>query len=150
MSRMGDIAVAIQEWAVSALLDSNALETALGEDSREGLAGRIWDSPPPADAVLPYVLLNVVEPRDIGGVGFTEVMAVAELTAKVVGAVESYDPLAPIVTAMHAALHGRANVPLNGSGTMLSSRRVRQIAYPEVTEGIEYRHLGGAYEVHAQ
>lgn len=149
MSRLADVSVAIQEWAVSALTGSQELADALAVPLNQ-VANSVWDSPPSADVTDHFILLQVTEPRDIGGVGMTEVMATGLLTAKVVGRAESYDPLSPIASAIHSALHGKANVPLAGGGTMLSSRRVRAIAYPESAQGVEYRHLGGLYEVSAQ
>ena len=149
MSRLADISVAIQEWVVQAL-QTQELADALDLAAPPDVVPRLWDSPPPPDADLPYVDIVVAEPRDIGGVGLAEVMAVSLVSVKIVGRVEAYEPIRPAAVALHHALHGRTNVPLNGGGTMLSSRRVRTIAYPEQSQGIEYRHLGGTYEVHAQ
>lgn len=149
MSRLADISVAIQEWVVTAL-QTQELADALGVAQPQDVVARTWDSTPPPDAALPYLDVVVAEPRDIGGVGLTEVMAVALVTVKVVDRAEAYEPIRPVAVAIHQALHGQTNVPLNGGGTMLSSRRLRAVAYPEQSQGIEYRHLGGTYEVHAQ
>lgn len=149
MSRLADPSVAIQEWIVGALLASQELADALGETPTT-LGARLWDSTPPTDAVLPYVDIRVTEPMDVGAVGLVEVMVRAEATVKVVGEAESYEPINPVAIALHHALQGQKSVPLNGGGVMLSSRRLRSVAYPEQTNGIEYRHLGGTYEVFAQ
>lgn len=149
MSRMADPGVAMQEWAVVALAASPELAEALGVD-QDQVAVRIWDSVPPPDAALPYILVQAVEPRDVGGVGMAEVFAVGLLTAKAVDRAESYDTLSPVANAIHKTLHGATNVTVSGGGLMLSSRRIRAISYPEQTQGIEYRHLGGLYEVSAQ
>lgn len=148
MSRLADVSVAIQEWAVAAL-STQQMADALGIPLAE-VPGRIWDSTPPTHAAEPFVEVMVSEPRDVGGVGMAEVMATAELTAKAVGRAEAYDPLRPIAAVIHASLHGQTSVPLSGDGWMLASRRVRAIAYPEQSNGIEYRHLGGTYTVNAQ
>jgi hypothetical protein len=148
-TRMGDIAVAMLEFAVAALVAEPAVAAALGETPGT-VAARIWDSTPPTDAQLPYIALVVPDPVDVGGIAMAEVMSRGLLTAKVVGQVEAYDPLTPTARAIHKALHGRVNVPLSGGGTLFTSRRVRSLAYPEQTDGIEYRHLGGMYEVIAQ
>lgn len=148
-TRMGDIAVAMLEFAVASLVAEPAVAASLGE-TQQTVATRIWDSTPPPSARLPYIALVVPDPQDLGGVAMAEVMARGYLTAKVVGQEEAYDPLAPIARAIHLALHGRVNVPIPGGGTLLTSRRVRSIAYPEQADGIEYRHLGGMYEVIAQ
>ena len=149
MSRLADISVAIQEWAVSRLLASQELADALAIPLNQ-VGVRVWDSPPGSDAALPYVLVNVVEPRDVGGVGMAEVMATALLDVKVVGRAESYEEVRDAAVAIHQALQGRTNDPISGGGTMLSSRRLRVISYPEQTQGVEYRHLGGTYTVSAQ
>lgn len=149
MSRLADPTVAIQEWAVAAL-QTQAMADALGVAGPGDVAARVWDSTPPSGAQEPYVELVPSEPRDVGGVGMAEVMASAELTVKAVGQAESYDVLQLIARAIHEALHGVTSVPLSGAGTMLSSRRVRAVAYPEHTDGIEYRHLGGTYAINVQ
>lgn len=149
MSRLADISVAIQEWVVTAL-QTQEMADALGVATPQDVVARTWDAPPPTDAADPYLDVVVAEPRDIGGVGLAEVMAVALVTVKVVSRAEAYEPIRPVAIAIHHALHGQTNVPLNGAGTMLSSRRIRTVAYPEQTQGVEYRHLGGTYEVHAQ
>lgn len=148
-ARLADITVAIQEWVVTRLSTSVDLANALTIPLNE-VAARLWDATPPMDADLPYIEMNVSEPRDVGGVGMAEVMASAEVTVKVVGREEGYEPLRPIAAAIHAALHGRTGDPVAGGGAVLSSRRVRALAYPEQTQGIEYRHLGGTYAVNAQ
>lgn len=149
MSRLADISVAIQEWVVSALRGSQELADALGVEL-EDIGPRLWDSTPPPDAQLPYVDIRVAEPRDVNTVPMVEVMAAALTTVKVVGQEESYEPIRDAAVAIHHALQGKVNVPLAGGGMMLSSRRLRAISYPEQANGIEYRHLGGTYEVIAQ
>lgn len=149
MSRLADPAIAIQEWMVAALTGSQELADALQVPPGD-VAARVWDSPPPLDADLPYIILTVTEPVDVGGVPMVEVMARSEATAMVVGQAEAYDPIQPVAVAMHHALQGVTSVPLNGGGTMLSARRLRSIAYPEQVNGVEYRHLGGTYEVFVQ
>lgn len=149
MSRLADPTVAVQEWAVAAL-QTQQMADALGVDAPADVVARIWDSTPPSGATEPYVELVPSEARDVGGFDMVEVMASVELTVKAVGDAEAYDPLRPVAAAIHAALHGVRSVPLTGGGMMLSSRRVRTVAYPETTDGIEYRHLGGTYAINVQ
>lgn len=148
-SRIADASLAIQEWIVTALTSSAELAAALGVESEE-VAARLWDSSPGPDATLPYVDIVVAEPRDVGTVPMVEVMAAAEATVKLVGEVEAYEPLRDAYLAVHAALQGKVNVPLTGGGTMLSSHRLRMVAYPEQSQGVEYRHLGGTYAIVVQ
>lgn len=149
MSRIADASVAVQEFVVAVLSASQDLADALGVDLAD-VPPRLWDSTPPPEADLPYVDISVGTPADVNTVPMVEVMVRAEVTVKVVSQAEAYDPLVPVYLAIHAALQGRVSVPLSGDGVVLSSRRLRSIAYPEQTNGIEYRHLGGTYEVFAQ
>lgn len=149
MSRMADISIAMQEWLVAALTGSQELADALQVELTD-LPARIWDSTPPPEIPLPYISIVVTEPADVNTVPTIEVMARAECTVKLVDEAESYEEIQAPAKAVHVALQGKTNVPLNGGGTMLSCRRLRVVAYPEQTEGIEYRHLGGTYEVYAQ
>lgn len=149
MSRIADAPVAILEFAVSQLQNRQDLADALAV-SLDELPFRIWDAPPDQNAAEPYVILSVSEPRDVNTVPMVEVMVAGELTAKVVGRAEAYEPLRPAYVAVHQGLQGRASVPLNGGGMALTCRRLRSIAYPETVNGVEYRHLGGTYEVFAQ
>jgi hypothetical protein len=148
-ARLADPAVAIQEWMVAALTGSQELADALALELAD-VPQRVWDSVPSTDADLPYIILTVSTPVDVGAVPMVEVMARSEATALVVGQVESYDAINPVAIAVHHALQGQINIPLSGGGTMLSSRRLRAVAYPEQTNGVEYRHLGGTYEVYVQ
>lgn len=149
MSRIADAPVAVLEFVNTRLSISQDLADALGVTLEE-LPYRLWDSPPDAEAAEPFVVMDVAEPRDVNTVPMVEVMVRAEATVKVVGRAENYEVLGPAYAAIHAALQGQSSVPLSGNGTALTSRRLRSLAYPETTNGVEYRHLGGTYEVFAQ
>lgn len=149
MGRMADPNVAIQEGVLT-LLNNQAVATALNVPLAE-LPLRFWDAPPAQDAALPYILVTIPVTIDVGGVDHqVEVMVRAEVDVQVIGREEAYEPLQPIVAAIHQALQGATSVPLNGGGWLMSARRLRTIAYPEQTDAVEYRHLGGTYEVFAQ
>jgi hypothetical protein len=148
--RLADIGVAMQEGIVGLLTASLALREALDEPDAEGVASRVWDSPPGPNETLPYVEVTVVPVRDWGGVGMTEVMSGALVNVKAVDQAEGYEDLRPIAKAIHQALHGVLNYPVSGGGQLLSVRRRQPIQLTETTQGVEYRHLGGQYEVEAQ
>lgn len=149
MSRIADAPIAVLEFINGQLRNYQPLADALGIELAE-LPFRIWDSPPDAEAPEPFVVIDVAEPRDVNTIPMVEVMVRAEATVKVVGRAEAYEVLGAAYRAVHAALQGKASVPLNGGGTALTCRRLRALAYPETTNGVEYRHLGGTYEVFAQ
>lgn len=149
MSRIADAPVAVQEFIVQRLLASAELADALETDPAD-LGSRIWDSPPDSEAQEPYVIISMSETADVNTIPMVEVMARAEATVKVVGRAEAYETLTPAWTAVHAALQGQRSVPVSGGGVALTCRRLRTVAYPESINGVEYRHLGGTYEVFAQ
>ncbi len=149
MSRIADAPIAVLEFVVGRLRNLQALADALDVDVTE-LPHRLWDAPPDTNAPEPFVIVDVAEPRDVNTVPMVEVMVRAEVTVKVVGRAESWEVLGPAYVAIHGALQGTSSVPLNGGGMALTCRRLRAIAYPETTNGVEYRHLGGTYEVFAQ
>lgn len=149
MSRIADAPVAFLEFAVSQLSASQDLADAFAIDLAE-LPYRIWDAPPDENAPEPFVLASVSEGQDVNTVPLIEVMVGGQLTVKIVGRAEAYEELAPHYRAVHQALQGKVSVPLSGDGTALTCRRLRTIAYPETSNGVEYRHLGGTYEVFVQ
>ena len=149
-ARLADTPVAMAEGIIVLLKASADLATAMDEPDAAGVADRIWDAPPPPDAVEPYILVQIIEPRDVGPIGSTIIFSQGMATVKVVGRAESYETLAPIAKAMHEAIQGSQHVDVSGGGVLLSARRRSALSYPEESNGIEYRHLGGAYEVTAQ
>lgn len=149
MSRIADAPVAVQEFVVQRLRASVELATALGVDQAD-VGSRIWDSPPDAEAAEPFIIINVPETTDVNTVPMVEVMVRGEVTVKVVGRAEAYEKLTPAWSAVHSALQGAVSVPLTGDGMALTCRRLRTVAYPETISGVEYRHVGGTYEVFAQ
>ncbi len=148
-ARLAEPGLAIQEWVTATLSASPALAEALGVP-QEAVADRLWDSTPPAGSPMPYVEMVVAEPRDQGGILMAPVMATAEVTVKAVDEAEGYATVRPVAAACYLALQAQVSVPLNGGGSVLSSRRLRSVQYPELSQGVEYRHLGATYEVTVQ
>lgn len=102
---------------------------------------------------LPYAHFSMESSRDIqnhqGGIIAVESIYLV----KAVGAGASWDQVRPITARIKTLLH-RPNEVIQPGGSLaglasLTSIRERVIQYAEVTEGVQYRHLGGQYRIRA-
>jgi len=59
-----------------------------------------------------------------------------------------YGTLEPILSRVRAVLHAESGTTLNG--TVVSCVEERTVRYPEVSEGVTYRHLGLAFRIQTQ
>lgn len=67
---------------------------------------------------------------------------------KTVAQTGSWDDVRPIAQRVHELLHRPGEVVTTDIGS-LSCVRERIIQYPEVDNGVQYRHLGGIYRIRA-
>lgn len=143
----GTEGLVISDWLNDTLTADAALIAAMGGGDA---IDRIGEGLVPAGAGgWPVVTWTVIEPQQINGVGLTEIMARVSFTIKAVTQSRSYAPIVPVVQRIHALIASKANVTVS-QGLVLTCERRAGIQYPERTEGIEYRHLGGLYEAHVQ
>lgn len=130
----------IEPWLYS-LLSTDTTLLALVADRVSGtLSGELLGTP--------YVTFMLQDHTDIQGVGGEEIMGDCLYMVKAVDRAGGWDTVEPIAKRIHALLHRpHTNVTLsNGS---LTTIRERIIQYPEVQEGVQYRHLGGIYRIQA-
>jgi hypothetical protein len=146
----------VADWVTDTLVGDSmpvtGLQALLG-GSQASAAGRVWEGVAPEGTPYPFLTFTVGEIRVVGGVGLVEIMARIPLTLKAVTQGESYAPLVPLVNRAVALISGQANIPTvtpGIAGLVLTCERIGGIQYPERDGGIEYRHLGGLYEVLAQ
>lgn len=97
-----------------------------------------------------WVVFTILAPADVKGAGLTHLASTVQFQVKVVGKGSSYTPLVPVYERVHELLEGRTNQEPAQGGIVLHASRVSGIMYPERTQGIEYRHLGGLYETLTQ
>lgn len=142
----GTEGLVISDWLNDTLTADAALLAALGGGDA---ASRIGEGSLPFGTTWPVVTWTVIEPSQVNGVGMTEIMARVPFTIKAVTKGQSYAPLVSVVQRIHALIASKANVAVS-QGLLVTCERVGGIQYPERTEGIEYRHLGGQYVAHAQ
>lgn len=139
--------IAVAQWAYKRLTEDPALQVLAG--SAAALRARVLDQPPPQDLKPWWIEFNVLPPRDVRGADATKIMAAVDLQAKVVGPTMSYGALLEPYRRVHAVLEHRSEVVV-AEGVVMTSIRVSGVQYPERTNGIEYRHLGGLYETRTQ
>jgi hypothetical protein len=129
----------VEPWIWATLHGDAALAALVGE--------RIVNALEDVEVATPYVVFTLASPRDIqvtGGVR-TEVEAIYDVKAVTKGA--SWSAVAPIARRLDELLVTEHTVT-TPTGT-LTCRRDRIIQYPERTEGVQLRHLGGVYRIRA-
>ena len=144
----GTEGLTISDWVNDTLAGDAPLQALLG-GTPAAAALRIIAGVAPTGTAFPYVNFVVGPEGRIVGAISAEVMARFTISVKAVGKGPSYSPLIPVVQRFHALLAGAVNrvTPL---GTVLSVIRVGALQYPERDQGIEYRHLGGLYQINVQ
>lgn len=139
----------VSRWVLERLTSDAALSV-LADDGNP-LEERVWEGVAPEDVTDPWwITFTVIEPRDVKGVGMTQVWSVVPLQVKVTGPTSTYLPLVPVYQRVHACLEAQRNQPVDTGGLILTCHRVSGIQYPERTQGVEYRHLGALFEAQVQ
>lgn len=131
----------IESWLYSRLAGDATLAAAVG--------GRIYSYVAPATAATPFVVFSAQSPGyDVMGVGTARVMLNSLYQVKVVVQDASFSTATTAAHRIDALLHGATGAP--AGGRVLGCVREGPLAYAEVSDGIEYRHLGGLYRIWVQ
>jgi hypothetical protein len=147
MSRRGDEQVQALEWAYGVASTQASLAAAL-DVPLDALPDRVWTDVAPRGVGQPLVILQVTDPTDRLALGALDRLgSVVPLIAKVVVEGPAVDPAAAPLRALYERLHGAQDEPIPGGGRMLTCRRTAGLAYPETTNGVQYRHLGHQFQV---
>jgi hypothetical protein len=97
----------------------------------------------------PYVTFLMNSTTDIiTGAGGARISVESLYVIKAVAAGGSWDDVVALAERIDALFH-LPNTVVTLSGGSLSSIRERVISYPEVDEGVQYRHLGGIFRIRA-
>lgn len=132
--------VVAEQWLVGALRDDAAVTALVGS--------RVYSELAPQGAAMPYVIVQNQASVDVLGVGSRRIMSELLFVVQAVGRGASYAVLAPIADAIDAALHLAGGV--TAEGRVLGCRREEPFRRPEVTNGVQYRRLGGIYRLWTQ
>lgn len=112
--------------------------------------GRVYGYVAPENADLPLVIFKFFDGADETGVGAVRLYSALQYIVEVIGEGESFVALETIANRVDVLLHGKNNLLVDG-GNIVECIRVRPTASVEVIEGgLQYRHLGGIYQLMVQ
>ncbi|NPV85986.1 MAG: DUF3168 domain-containing protein [Anaerolineae bacterium] len=129
-----------ERWVVGLLREDATMQSLV--------AGRIYSGVVPQSAVYPFVLVQRVSSRTVMGVGTAVIMWDELVMVKGVDKAESYSTLETIMNRVRGVLHGASGDVTNG--IVIGCVEERTIMYPEVVDGVQYRHLGIEFRVWTQ
>ena len=96
----------------------------------------------------PYVTFLCQSPRDVVGNAGQRISTDNLYMIKAVAQTGTWDDILPIADRIDALFHLSGQV-ISVSGGSLSSVRQSVVQYPEVDDGLQYRHLGGIFRIRA-
>lgn len=132
----------IDPWIYGTLSEDSTLMGLIG--GLDHLSGTLSAVP----LETPYVTFLCQSSRDVGGVGGIRISTDNLYIVKAVAQGGTWDDVSQIASRVDYLLHRPGSVMTEGSGS-LSCIRESIVQYPEVTEGLQYRHLGGIYRIRA-
>lgn len=134
----------IEPWIYS-VLAGDATLLGLVNDGAASISGTASPTPLPT----PFVSFSFDSGLDVlTGAGADRIALNALYLVKAVAATGSWDDVAPVAARVDALLHRPYQV-MTVAGGSLSCSREKIVQYPEVNEGVQYRHLGGLYRIRA-
>ena len=113
------------------------------------VASRVYEGIAPAGTDGPYIVYSLQSPgNDVIVVGGARITATPLFLVKAVAKVKSWSTLAPIADQIDTRLHDASGTVTGG--VILSSMREQPFSLIEVTDGVQYQHLGGLYRIRVQ
>jgi hypothetical protein len=137
----GETVDLIEPWIYASLLADSDLMDLVGVGSISGTLS-VGDLEPP------YVTFLNQDSRDIvGNAGL--IISTSNLYAiKAVARTGSWDDVRPIAARIKALFHLPGREVMVPGGSLTSNREIL-INYAEITEGVQYRHLGAVFRIRA-
>jgi hypothetical protein len=131
----------IEPWIYSTLTGDDDLLALVGEASISGTLS-VGDLEPP------YVTFLNQSSRDVQGNAGQIISTTNLYMIKAVARTGSWDDVRPIAGRIFTLFH-LPNREIDVPGGSLTSHRENIIQYPEITEGVQYRHLGAVFRIRA-
>jgi PKD repeat protein len=131
----------VEPWIYGQLMDDDLLTLLGGVDHVSGTLS-VEELP------TPYVTFLMQSTRDVQGNAGQIISTDNLYIVKAVAATASWDDVVPIAAILTGLFH-LPNRVVNVTGGSLTSTRENIIQYPEITEGVQYRHLGAVYRIRA-
>lgn len=141
----GETVDLIEPWIYASLLaDENGSDGVVDLVGVNSISGTLSVG----DLEPPYVTFLNQDSRDItGNAGL--IISTSNLYAiKAVARTGSWDDVRPIAARIKALFHLPGRVVTLAEGSLTSTREIL-INYAEVTEGVQYRHLGAVFRIRA-
>lgn len=127
-------------WLYATLSGDSALAVLVGDRISGTLSGE--------PLATPYVTFLCQSTLDVNGVGGARISTDNLYAVKAVAQASSWDDVVPIANRISALLHRPNQVVTTAAGSLTSVRQ-NLIQYPEVDEGVQYRHLGAVFRIRA-
>ena len=108
---------------------------------------RVYDTLAVETATFPYVVFSFQGGSDVRTNGADRIMVSGLYQVKVVGKGGAFSSLTAAASRIDVLLNAKYGTNTDGE---VWAVRTQPIKYLEVSEGVQYRHLGGLYRVWAQ
>lgn len=128
-------------WLYNTLSTDGPLAALVGDRISGTLSGNVLPTP--------YVTFLCESSVDVTGNAGARISTDNLYAVKAVAQTASWDDVLPIAKRLSTLLHRPGQVmQVTGKGSLTCTRE-RMIQYPEVDEGVQYRHLGAIYRIRA-
>lgn len=125
----------VEEWLYTLLSGDATLSAIVGS--------RVYGYVAPAGTTSPWVVFNYQSGHDVRGMGPARIMVSAQYQVKAVGQYDGFGMLKSVADRIDALMQGASGSVVDGQ--VLACVRQSPVAYVEVSDGMQYRHLGGLY-----
>lgn len=129
----------IDTWLYQILSTDGQLVGLVGADSISGTLSS-------TELKAPYVTFLCQSSIDVRGTGGVRISTDNLYEVKAVAQTGSWDDVLPIARRIEQLINRPFETVTTAAGA-LTCVRERTIQYPEVDEGLQYRHLGGVYRI---
>lgn len=137
-----------REWILTTLRGDPTLVALIGAEPGDPTLG-VHDGIVPEDVPYPAVVLSEASPgEDVATSSTRRVFTRPSYTVKAIVGGESYGPARPIADQIDSLLQNVKGT--TSDATILSSGRLRPFSLEEESEGGQFRHLGGVYQIAIQ
>lgn len=112
---------------------------------------RVWSDVAPQGVPFPYIVTGQQSAVDVIATGPYRVMVTCLYLVKAITGGQYYSAaIQQMANRIDTLLQATKADSVPGGGRIISCIRQRPFRLPEITNGIQYRHLGGIYEINTQ
>lgn len=120
-----------------------------GDATMHGYTADRWhNGVAPEGTQSPYGIFAYHAGHDVRGVGPARIMSSTVYQVKIVATRENYANQRLAASRIDALLQAASGT--TAAGRILACVRESEVNYKEVSNGVEYRHLGGLYRIYVQ